>query len=173
MRGAIPPLLQYAFMAWCSVKTQRHFYSYLTLTCCKYIYCWMCWKDDYGWCNVWCETRWRDLFKGTRNKPIKTWGKEECIHQSGCCLKSRSSVLWRRVGWRWRQHGPLKRWYPTTTLHDVTTQKTSTWNITVVKISTLFQIILWHESNSNWVLPNTYLESYRYISLLYQTVCKT
>jgi hypothetical protein len=27
----------------------------------------------------------------------------------------------------WMQHGPLKRWYPTTTLHDVTTQKTSTW----------------------------------------------
>jgi hypothetical protein len=26
--------------------------------------------------------------------------------------------------WRWRQHGPLKCWYPTTTLHDVTTQKT-------------------------------------------------
>jgi hypothetical protein len=24
---------------------------------------------------------------------------------------------------RWRQHGPLKRWYPTTTLHSVTTQK--------------------------------------------------
>jgi hypothetical protein len=22
--------------------------------------------------------------------------------------------------WRWRQHGPLKRWYPTTTLYDVT-----------------------------------------------------
>jgi hypothetical protein len=29
---------------------------------------------------------------------------------------------------RWRQHGPLKRWYPTTTLHDVTTQKTTTCN---------------------------------------------
>jgi hypothetical protein len=28
---------------------------------------------------------------------------------------------------RWRQHGPLKRWYPTTTLQGVTTQKTSTW----------------------------------------------
>jgi hypothetical protein len=28
-------------------------------------------------------------------------------------------------GGGWRQHGPLKRWYPTTTLHDVTTQKTS------------------------------------------------
>jgi hypothetical protein len=25
------------------------------------------------------------------------------------------------------QSGPLKRWYPTTTLHGVTTQKTSTW----------------------------------------------
>jgi hypothetical protein len=25
--------------------------------------------------------------------------------------------------WRRRQHGPLKRWYPTTTLHGVTTQK--------------------------------------------------
>jgi hypothetical protein len=34
---------------------------------------------------------------------------------------------WRKTGWRWRQHGPLKRWYPTTTQHGVTTQKTSTW----------------------------------------------
>jgi hypothetical protein len=24
---------------------------------------------------------------------------------------------------RWRQHGPPKRWYPTTILHGVTTQK--------------------------------------------------
>jgi hypothetical protein len=31
--------------------------------------------------------------------------------------------------WRWRQHEPLKCWYPTTTLHGVTTQKTSTWNL--------------------------------------------
>jgi len=28
--------------------------------------------------------------------------------------------------WRWRHHGTPKRWYPTTTLHGVTTQKTST-----------------------------------------------
>jgi hypothetical protein len=27
---------------------------------------------------------------------------------------------------RWRQHGPLKRWYPTTTIHCVTTQKMET-----------------------------------------------
>jgi hypothetical protein len=41
------------------------------------------------------------------------------------------------LDWRWRQHGSLKRWYPTTTLHGVTSQKTSTedggsmdpWNV--------------------------------------------
>jgi len=32
----------------------------------------------------------------------------------------------------WRQHGPPKRRYPTTNLHGVTTQKTSTWNNTAV-----------------------------------------
>jgi len=35
--------------------------------------------------------------------------------------------------WRWRQHGTSKRWYITTTLHIITTQKTSTWNITALK----------------------------------------
>jgi hypothetical protein len=34
-----------------------------------------------------------------------------------------------------RQHGPPKRWYPTTTLHSVTSQKASTWILTVVKTS--------------------------------------
>jgi hypothetical protein len=38
--------------------------------------------------------------------------------------------------WRWR-HGLLKRWYPTTTLHGVTTQKISKWNTTAVKASKL------------------------------------
>jgi len=39
------------------------------------------------------------------------------------------------VGWYQRfkgpccENGPLQRWYPTTTLHGVTTQKTSTWLI--------------------------------------------
>jgi hypothetical protein len=37
-------------------------------------------------------------------------------------FKSRSFGLW-----RWRQLSPPKRRYPTATLHDVTTQKTSTW----------------------------------------------
>jgi hypothetical protein len=35
--------------------------------------------------------------------------------------------------WRWKQHGPLKRWYPNATLHDVTTLNTTAWNITAVK----------------------------------------
>jgi len=29
-------------------------------------------------------------------------------------------------GWRWRQHGPLKCWYPTS-LHSITTLKSMTW----------------------------------------------
>jgi hypothetical protein len=61
-------------------------------------------------------------------------------------VKSRSSGLWLRVSvvvryhpspWRWRDHGPLKHWCPTTTLHGVTTQNTSTWNITAMKASRL------------------------------------
>jgi hypothetical protein len=31
MSGAVPPLPQYAFMAWCSVKAQGQLYIYLTL----------------------------------------------------------------------------------------------------------------------------------------------
>lgn len=33
-----------------------------------------------------------------------------------------------------RQHGPLTHWYPTATLHDVTTQKTSSWISTAMNI---------------------------------------
>jgi len=44
-------------------------------------------------------------------------------------FKSRSSGLWHCVvycySWRWRWQGPPKHRYPTTTLHSVTTQKTS------------------------------------------------
>jgi len=31
MSGAIPPLAQYAFMAWCSVKAEEQLYLYLYL----------------------------------------------------------------------------------------------------------------------------------------------
>jgi hypothetical protein len=39
--------------------------------------------------------------------------------------------------WRWRRHGPLKRWHRTTTLHGAISQRTSTWNITAVRASKL------------------------------------
>jgi len=29
--------------------------------------------------------------------------------------------------WRWRQDGPMKCWYLTTTLHSITNQKTMIW----------------------------------------------
>jgi hypothetical protein len=41
--------------------------------------------------------------------------------------------------WRWRQHRSPKRWYPTITLHGVTTERTSIW-------------ILWVPSwSSEWI----------------------
>jgi len=40
---------------------------------------------------------------------------------------------------RWRQHGPPKRWYPTTSLHGVTSQKTATRIFTAVKTSSRVQ----------------------------------
>jgi len=41
----------------------------------------------------------------------------------GCALYS---VVVGYQPWRWRQHGPLKRWYPATIQLGVTTQRTST-----------------------------------------------
>jgi len=38
-----------------------------------------------------------------------------------------------RANWRWRQHGPLNRWYPTTSLLSITTQQTTTWIFTAMK----------------------------------------
>jgi hypothetical protein len=46
-------------------------------------------------------------------------------------------------GWRWTFHGPLKRWYPITKLHGVTTQKILTLNITAVKVSKLTYWYCW------------------------------
>jgi len=46
-------------------------------------------------------------------------------------FKSRSFGLW---PWRWRQHGPPKHWYPTTTLQAVTIQ--NTWNSVFSAVNT-------------------------------------
>jgi hypothetical protein len=42
---------------------------------------------------------------------------------------------------RGRQHEYLKHWYPTSTLHAITTQKTSTGNIITVKASKLASFV--------------------------------
>jgi hypothetical protein len=39
MRGSIPSLLQYAFMAWCSVIAQGQLYLYCTLIVISFSYC--------------------------------------------------------------------------------------------------------------------------------------
>jgi hypothetical protein len=90
--------------------------------------------------------------------------------------------------WRWRQHGPLKRWYPTyptTTLYGFTTQKTSAWIFTAVKTSNLFVIctlqlfrkpmivrtlskISWEELNSAYFPSNG--EAERNCKLIYVCV---
>jgi len=45
--------------------------------------------------------------------------------------------------WRWRQHGPLKRWHPIT-LHGFTSQKTSAWTSPPWKPQKLaFQSVVW------------------------------
>jgi hypothetical protein len=38
MSGAISPLPQYAFMAWCSVKAQRQLYLYMRVCVCVCVY---------------------------------------------------------------------------------------------------------------------------------------
>jgi hypothetical protein len=76
---------------------------------------------------------------------------------------------------RWRQHGPLKRWYPTTTLHGVMTQKNSAWIFIAVKASNLtfpawftkeysfklitFTLIKWLEINKLYMPHPTWLAS--------------
>jgi hypothetical protein len=74
-------------------------------------------------------------------KPRKCWGREfesRSPHELlSPALLRYDAVLWWSEPWRWRQHGPLKLWYPTTTLHGLTTQKTLTWIFTAVKTSAL------------------------------------
>jgi hypothetical protein len=49
--------------------------------------------------------------------------------------------------WRWRQHGAPKRWYPTTTLHGVTTWNNSTWNL-IYPVHRILKISLdWQTEN--------------------------
>jgi hypothetical protein len=49
MSGSIPPLSQYAFMAWCSVKTPGQLYLYLYLYVIVYELRWSFWTNEVRW----------------------------------------------------------------------------------------------------------------------------
>jgi len=69
----------------------------------------------------------------TVSNPVTSRGLLDCDALQRC---GGIPMLQRSMPWRWRQYGPLKRCYPTTALHGVTTQN-SAWNITDVKVSKL------------------------------------
>jgi len=56
MSEALPPLSQYAFMAWCLVKPQGQLYLYLYLYLTNGL-----WMVNLKWCGI----KYRGLFKGT------------------------------------------------------------------------------------------------------------
>jgi len=56
-----------------------------------------------------------------------------------CCLHFKGEDSFISL-WNQRQHGPLKCLYPTTSLHYVTTQKTSTWIFIIVLV---WNLCLW------------------------------
>jgi len=68
-----------------------------------------------------------------RNDGFHVWKPPTLLY-----FMSSSSGLWHRVvGDWWRQHGPLERWYPTS-LHGVTTQKTSDLSPNCIFVAFLF-----------------------------------
>jgi len=52
------------------------------------------------------------------------WGKQRHVS-----MRDLKSTLSPSSGCRWRQRGALKFWYPTTTLHGITTQKNFIWTL--------------------------------------------
>jgi len=67
--------------------------------------------------------------------------------------------------WRWRQHGPLKRWYPVTTLHGLTAKKNSTWIFNAVKTSN----IAWLQLIADILLTVLGLAISAYLSVTYRS----
>jgi hypothetical protein len=70
------------------------------------------------------------------NFPLSYWSSK-CETEVFTAVKIQVEVFWVVTPWsvvagyqrfrRWRQRGLPKRWYPTTTLHGITTQTTTTW----------------------------------------------
>jgi hypothetical protein len=79
----------------------------------------------------------RVLCKHSRNQASKFWfyGHIYCVCRNGVvflCELTASTTCIFRVTWRWRQHGPLKCWYPTPTLYGLTKQNTSSWKTSLL-----------------------------------------
>jgi hypothetical protein len=72
---------------------------------------------------------------GVTTQKISTWRwRQHGPLKRWCPTTTLHGVTTEKIStWRWSQHGILKRWCPTTTLHGVTTQKNSTWIFTAVK----------------------------------------
>jgi hypothetical protein len=51
------------------------------------------------------------------------------------------------------QHGPPKRWYPTTSLHSIRNQKTKTWILTAVEKWSLTITSTWNNSDVGTIRP--------------------
>lgn len=65
-----------------------------------------------------------------------------------------------KQSWRWRQHSPLKRWYPTTTKHVATTQKSMNYKQTAKKKL---------KNNLSFILPQYVILSIT----VFNTLCKS
>jgi len=49
---------------------------------------------------------------------------EHLCFKEPCCLSLQGEIEYSTLYWRWRQQDPVKCWYPTTSLHGITMQKT-------------------------------------------------
>jgi hypothetical protein len=75
---------------------------------------------------------WREWCGSRQFYSMRSCGCHWVLHMLGVSVGSQTQPIrkWAMVSlsrdpatspWRWRQHGPLKHWYPTTTLHGVAT----------------------------------------------------
>jgi hypothetical protein len=149
MRGAIPPLPQYVFVASCPVKKKhkdKFTFTFTWISACNLL--WLCWV-------LRLETVGR-LVKGS----MQVEGIGGCITRRTSdflrfsrrwCIKSRSFwvvtpcsvvVLYQSFRYPFCLHfqGEIKRWYPTPTPHGVTTQETPTSVNCIVGNDIIFEI---------------------------------
>jgi len=86
---------------------------------------------------------------------VELWDPLRFLQFNSSCLYGLTNYMEQRS---WRQHGPPKRRYSTTTRHGVTTQKTVTWIFTKLSIlslmwkSSLQHLALTHDTNFTFLM---------------------